>query len=370
MRSSQGAIPSRQIHAYDARQEKAMSDLRIGVVGVRNIGRQHLRWATEAPGCRLVAVADRDPQRAASAAAEFTVPHRHADAAELIARDDLDVIAFAVPNHLHAPLAIAALEAGKHVLVEKPLARSVAEAERMAAAARAAGKLLAVSMNHRFEPSTHAAEAALAAGGIGRVTAVESRWIIPRPFEGLWQRGDWFLDVERAGGGPFLDNGVHKLDLALHLLGFPAIERVACVCAYGIGKAEAAKRGVRYEIEDGAGADVTLAGGIPLRFEVAIFSEREREVNETILRGERGTLVISGGAARIVAPDGSERELPVPAGRARSTHDHLARAIRGTEPLAIGVDAALPAQRFFAAAYESARRKQPVPLARAAGAAS
>jgi predicted dehydrogenase len=347
-----------------------MGDIRIGVIGVRNIGKAHLRWAKEAPGCRLVAVADRDQQRAEAAAAEFQIPHRHTDAAELIARDDLDLIALAVPNHLHASLAIAALEAGKHVLVEKPMARSVAEAEAMAAAAKKAGKVLAVSMNHRFDPATQAADAALEAGAIGKILKAESRWIIPRPFEGLWQRGDWFLDVAKAGGGPFFDNGVHKLDVVLHYLGFPAIERVSCACHYGIGSAESAKRGVKYVLEDGAEADILLAGGIALRFEAAIFSAREREVNETILHGQKGTLIVSGGKARIVGHDGKERELPVPTGRARSSHDHLARVLRGEEELAIGVDAALPSQRIFEAAYESSRRKQPITLARAAGARS
>jgi predicted dehydrogenase len=347
-----------------------MSTIRFGVVGVRNIGGRHLGWAREAPGCALTAIAERDPARLAAAADANGVAARHLEARELFARHDVDAVVLALPNHLHASMAIAALEAGKHVLVEKPLARSSAEAESMFAAARRAGRLLAVSMNVRFDAESRAAKAAMTAGAIGKPLAAETRWMMKRPFHGLWQRGSWFLDRELAGGGPSFDMGIHKLDLALHLLGFPAIERVASAYSFGIGRNEVAERGLRYELEDSATADIALSGGIPLRFEAGIFSARDDEVNETIVRGELGTLVVRGGAARIIAADGSERSLEAPGGGARSPLEHLARAIRGEERLEIGPEAALPEQRYFEAAHESARSGAPVSLLRAAGRAA
>lgn len=346
-----------------------MPDLGIGVIGLRNIGRAHLRWASEAAGCRLVAMADTDPARLATAHADHPTAAACRDAATLLALPEVDLVALAVPNHLHASLAIETLRQGKHALVEKPLARTVAEAQAMQQAADAAGRLLAVSMNRRFDPSLQAGLQAMRAQRLGRVLRAHTRWTLHEPFAGLWERGDWFLDRVQAGGGPFFDNGIHKLDQALALLGFPAVEEVRCTCSYGRGKAAAAARGKVFQHEDGAVADLRLAGGIPLTVEVAVWHETPGNVEETVIIGERGTLSIRGDAATITSPTGAVETLATPPGVARSTHEHCARVLRGEEALALGIGVALPELRVMEAAYASdARGGAPVSLLRAGAA--
>ena len=99
-----------------------MSDpLKLGVVGLRNIGKGHVRRCLDLPHANVIAVADAREDRLAEVREEFGDVDGYTDAADLITRDDLDGVVLAVPNHVHAPLAIAAMEAGKHVLVEKPI---------------------------------------------------------------------------------------------------------------------------------------------------------------------------------------------------------------------------------------------------------
>lgn len=337
-----------------------MPPLRIGILGLR-FGRSHLEIAVRTPGVDVVAIADRDPQRLDACGEAFGVVHRYRDFEELLARRDLDLVVLAIPHHLHAAMAIAAFARGLHVIVEKPIAHSVVEAEAMVAAARRAGRILAISTQKRFEDAVQAARAAMAAGTIGRIRQAESRWLLPRPFEGLWQRGDWFLDVRLAGGGPFHDLGWHALDTALFVLGFPPIERVSCRLSRGVGVREAAKRGVRFELEDSACADLRLRGDIDLRVEAGIFSDTiTEEIQQLRLVGDRGTLHITAGTARVRSTSGVETVVTAPSGTARSTIDHVARVLRGEEPLLLDADQAVLEQRIFEAAYASDRLGAPV----------
>jgi predicted dehydrogenase len=138
----------------------------------------------------------------------------------------------ALPNHLHAPVAIQAMEAGKHVLVEKPIARNSAEALAMIEARDRTGKTLMVGMNQRFSPKRAALKQLIEEGELGDVYYAKAWWRRRRVGAGLWQRGNWFLTPELSGGDPLIDLGIHVLDLALHLMGFPEALSVdgSCFC--------------------------------------------------------------------------------------------------------------------------------------------
>ncbi len=127
-------------------------------------------------------------------------------------RDDVDAVAICTPNHLHEPIAVAAAEAGKHVLVEKPMAVSLAAADRMIAAAERAGVVLMPAHNVRFAPAFVAASEAVQRGDIGEVTGVRAAFGHGGPH--LWApAATWFRDPSQAGGGALLDLGVHVADL-------------------------------------------------------------------------------------------------------------------------------------------------------------
>jgi predicted dehydrogenase len=142
------------------------------------------------------------------------------DAEKLIRelRGEIDAVSIALPNHLHAPLAVAALKAGKAVLIEKPPARDAREARKIAAAADKAGRPVLYAFQRRFGGAEQAARAALAKGYAGQAYHVRAAWLRTR---GVPVGTGWFTRREQSGGGAVIDIGIHLLDLAWWLLGQP-----------------------------------------------------------------------------------------------------------------------------------------------------
>ena len=134
---------------------------------------------------------------------------------ELLARDDLDAVYVAVPNAFHEEVAVQALQAGKHVLLDKPFALNTQAAENIVAAAEAAGRTLMLGMNQRFERNVQSAKALIADGRLGDVYHLKAFW---RRRAGIPRMGSWFTNKSVSGGGALLDIGVHVLDVAMHLI--------------------------------------------------------------------------------------------------------------------------------------------------------
>jgi predicted dehydrogenase len=201
-----------------------VSDIRVGVIGVGWAGQQHLAAYEALPGAEIVALAGlEEPVR--SALAERYGIERHVDRWEdLIELDGLDAVSVAVPTFLHAPIAIAALERGLHVLSEKPVARNEDEARAMVEAARTANRVLEVGFNHRQRGDIHKLKDVIDAGRLGKPYYAKAWWLRRTGIPGV---GTWFTTAELAGGGPLVDIGVHVLDYSLFLLGHPTITAVS-----------------------------------------------------------------------------------------------------------------------------------------------
>ncbi|MBW8484140.1 Gfo/Idh/MocA family protein [Actinomadura parmotrematis] len=210
--------------------------LGIGMVGHAFMGRTHSQaWRSVSaffapPLTPVMAVlAGRDRARTAAAAASLGWAAAVTDWKELLRRDDVGLVDICTPGDTHAEIAVAALEAGKHVLCEKPLANTVAEAEAMAAAARAArgrGVRAMVGFNYRRVPALALARRLVAAGRIGTVRHVRAQylqdWLVDPEFPLVWR-----LDAERAGSGALGDIGAHIVDAAQYVTG----DRLAGVTA-------------------------------------------------------------------------------------------------------------------------------------------
>ncbi len=188
--------------------------MRFGLVGCGGIGQIRAQAFEATPELRLVAVSDLDPGRAeAVARAREAAICRDADS--LLHRDDLDAVIVSTPPALHAEIACAALRAGKHVLVEKPLARSAAECRTILAAAAAANRFVATGFNYRFYPSVVKARECLDAGVIGELDHI-------RAYSGYTAADHgqpWLHEHDAMGGGALRDNGIHLLDLVRWFLG-------------------------------------------------------------------------------------------------------------------------------------------------------
>jgi predicted dehydrogenase len=195
--------------------------VRIAIAGPGWIGAVHARAIAQTAGAELVAVLGSDEGRASAFARSHGASRVHVDLADLCADREVDAVVLATPNHLHCRQGVPLLEAGKHLLVEKPLARGVAEGERLARSAAAAGRVLAVGHMWRFDREAQRLRAAVDDGVLGRVVKTKGYGIHTR-----WGPGGWFTDPERAGGGALIDMGVHAIDTVRYLLGDPEPARV------------------------------------------------------------------------------------------------------------------------------------------------
>ncbi len=228
--------------------------IRAGFIGAGMMGRAH-SVAARAAGADLVAIAASTPERSAHAARELGI--RSGEAAEgLLARDDLDVVHVVSPNALHRPQAAAALAAGRHVICEKPLATSAADARELVAQARSAGVVAAVPFVYRYYPMMREARARIAAGG-SAVVSIDARYL-----------QDWLLAADddnwradpAAGGASraFADIGSHLFDAIEFMTG----QRVARLQAL-TSRVHDERAGRRVDSEDIAAVLFQLDGGAP-----------------------------------------------------------------------------------------------------------
>ncbi|CAA9449400.1 MAG: GH109 [uncultured Rubrobacteraceae bacterium] len=269
--------------------------LRVGVVGLGYAGEQHLKNFVRVPNVEAVALAGLEEGRLRELGGRYGVRNLYRSWEELVARDDLDAVSIGAPNHLHAPIAIAALKGGKHVLCEKPLARTGAEAEGIVRAAKEADRAVHIAFTQRERGDVQALKRHVEEGNLGRIYHAKATWMRRNGIPGM---GGWFTSKEMAGGGPLIDLGVHMIDMALYLMDEPEVETVSCATYAELGPRG---RGGRtdfglmqgdspYEVEDLATAFIRLAGGATLNLEAgwAVYRESSDDFGVTLYGTDGG----------------------------------------------------------------------------------
>ncbi|GHJ41467.1 Gfo/Idh/MocA family protein [Streptomyces sp. TS71-3] len=284
--------------------------LGVGMVGYAFMGAAHSQgWRTVGRVFDLpmrpvlAAVCGRDATAVRSAADQLGWAAAETDWRALIARDDVDLVDICTPGDSHAEIALAALEAGKHVLCEKPLANTVAEAEAMTAAAErgtAGGRISMVGFNYRRLPATAQARRMVEEGRIGTLRHVRvvylQDWLVDPDFPLTWR-----LDKQKAGSGALGDLGAHIVDLAQHLAG----EELAGVSAVtetfvrerprpdgasaGLSAAGGSERGT-VTVDDAALFTGRFASGALASFEATRFATGRKNALRIELNGSRGSL--------------------------------------------------------------------------------
>jgi predicted dehydrogenase len=192
------------------------SSFNVAVFGAGAIGLNHLASFAEHPAAHVVALAEVSPQRGREAADKFGVPELVTDYRILLARDDIDVVSIALPNYLHAAVALDALKAGKHVMLDKPMATNARDAARLVAEAKKRSVLFMVGQNNRFSPEVQTLKQLVGKGALGDVYHAKTAWTRRN---GIPRIGSWFTQTKFAGGGSTYDIGVHALDRCLYLMG-------------------------------------------------------------------------------------------------------------------------------------------------------
>ena len=295
-----------------------------------------------------MAVADAHPEAAREVATEYGVESA-ATVTELLARQDIDAVVIAVPSGLHADVTIEALEAGKHVYLEKPIEVTVEASDRILAAEHASGKLLTVASQRRFAAENQYLKQLVTEGRLGTITSATVEVPLWRSQEyydsGAW-RGTWKLD----GGGALMNQGVHLVDLTLWLLG----EVEELYAHTGLLAHE------RIEVEDTVTVTARLRSGTQLTFQAttAAFGDLPIRMN---LMGDAGSIVTE--RERVVHFfSRDDLELPAfePVDIMLTQVTDFVRAIQtGGEPLVSSAEARA-AVAFIEAVYESGRTGKPV----------
>jgi predicted dehydrogenase len=189
--------------------------LRCAVIGAGAIGIEHLNDLLHCPRAATVAIAELNPTRLREAAEKFHVPRTYTNYKELLEQPDIDAITIALPNYLHAPVAVDALNARKHVLIEKPMATNAKDAAKIVAAAQKSRRTAMVAKNFRFDRHTHTARLAIQRGDLGEI--YHARGFSHRT-SSIPRIGSWFTQKQLAGGGCMADTGSMLIDVLFHLL--------------------------------------------------------------------------------------------------------------------------------------------------------
>jgi predicted dehydrogenase len=197
-----------------------MSKVGVGLIGTGFVGDIHAAALATVADARVTAVASATPGKARKFAETRGIPQAFDDYRELLGLDTVDVVSVAVPNYLHAEVTLAAAAAGKHIICEKPLCRTLEEADQMIDACKKAGVLLMYAEELCFAPKYVRAKTLVDEGALGRA------FLIKQSEEHFGPHSPWFWDVEKSGGGVLLDMGCHSIEFARWVFGKPAVKSV------------------------------------------------------------------------------------------------------------------------------------------------
>ena len=301
--------------------------IRWGLVGCGDIARKRVAPAiVDGEHCELIAVSRARPELAESFAREFGARRWYGEYEEMLRDDDIDAIYIATPVDVHRDQTIAAANAGKHVLCEKPMALDVAECDEMVSTCENRRVRLGVAYYRHFYPVIERIKVILASGEIGKPAFVELR-AFDRFNPPAGADRYWLLEPTRSGGGPMMDFGCHRLEILMNVLGEPS----------GISGATT-KAAFTREVEDTATALLTFPSGCQGVVVVTHAAFAQRDTLE--IYGSEGSLhvgVLNEGTLQIVTRDGERtEELPPHKNLHQPLVDDFARAIlEGRSP---GVD--------------------------------
>lgn len=350
--------------------------LTVGVVGLGNLGHWHTT-CIRAAGAAVIGGVDVSEQARDAYEAAFSIPTF--GSLDALLDHGVDVVVIATPNRFHADYAITALDADVHVLVEKPLAHTVEDAERVVAAANASDAYLMVGLDKRFLAPVETVVNARESGLLGNIVHIEANYLRRRGVPG---RGSWFTRKDMAGGGALVDIGVHAIDLALYLMDYPDIQEVTGITRTQFGNRDdytyvdmhGDDHGPgAFDVDDSATAFIRTRDNRTIALDVSWAANRSD--NESIIvRGTNAGAEFSLGDETVTfyGVDRANDHQPLPVWTERPNHiqesheaelTYFFECIRtGTPPQRNTAAQALVVQNIIAAIYKSSETGQSVPL--------
>jgi len=270
-----------------------MGKINVGVIGAGSISEMHIKSYFANQRVNLTSICDLNEERAREKAKKYHAEKVYTDYKEMLEDDTLDAVSICTWNNQHAEIAVAALNAGKHVLVEKPLSRTVDEALKVKEAVDNTGKVLQVGFVRRYASNTDILKRFIDSGEIGEIYYAKASCI-----RRLGNPGGWFSDKERSGGGPLIDLGVHVIDICWYLMGKPKVVSVSGNTYSKLGNRSNIENLSYYKaadfdpnnntVEDLANAIVRFENGASLMVDVSFTLHAKKDEISIKLYGEKG----------------------------------------------------------------------------------
>jgi len=347
--------------------------LKFGIIGAGMISQTGFNGLTASGAAEVVALADESEIRGRTYATKNGIPRVYTDAQALIDDRSIDAVYIALPNYLHVPMAEAALRAGKHVILDKPFALSLEEAQRVAVAVKETGKHFILGMNQRFAEGPQKIKALADQKYFGDIYAVSAYW---RRRSGIPKKGTWFGHKARSGGGCLLDIGVHMLDLALFTIDNFDVEAVSGSVFSKIGPQGYGHGGwgwsedenLAFDVDDLAIALIRLKGGavVNLGISWACHQKVNDEYNVDLHGTEAGARLYPGEVYKYDPIAQGTYEVtnlkPAVAWPHGDRFVNFVRSVTGEEKPGVTLDQALKVQGVLDALYRSAREGREIRL--------
>ncbi|WNQ12378.1 Gfo/Idh/MocA family oxidoreductase [Paenibacillus aurantius] len=271
-----------------------MTKVKIGLIGAGSISESHLdAYSKNDQTAEIYAICDLNGERAQAKADKYGATRVYTDYHELLADSEVEAVSICTWNNTHAEIAIAALRAGKHVLVEKPLCRTVEEALQVEQAVKESGKILQVGFVRRYDRNAEVVRQFIDSGELGEIYYAKASCL-----RRLGNPGGWFSDIERSGGGPVIDLGVHVIDICWYMMGRPKVVSVSANTYNKLGNRANVKNLSFYKaadydaskntVEDLANALIRFENGASLMVDVSFTLHAKQDELSVKLYGDKG----------------------------------------------------------------------------------
>ena len=333
-----------------------MEKTKIGIIGLGGIAQLvHLPNFTKMSNVIVTSVSEINKNRLNTIADKFNIPERYVDYKELLEKSDIDAVIIATPTSTHKEVAIACLKAKKDILVEKPLARTYAEAKPIVDAAKKNKKKIMVGMNLRFRPDAMILRSILNSGELGDPFYIKCTWVRRQS-----STEKWFTQKVESGGGVIIDLGISLLDLSLWLLDYPPVESVSTQCFYQNIK----------NVEDTAISFLRCKGSSVISIENSWSMQVEKDIFNLIVYGTKGTASLN--PFRVykkleeqfidLTPSQTESALSAFKKSYQNELKSFIGAVRGLNPIVSSGDEALSRMKVVDAMYQSAKQKTEIKI--------
>lgn len=349
--------------------------LRVGVIGIGSIAKHHINGYRQNEKVELVALCDINEERLLEKGAHYGITQLYTNHLDLLKNKDIDAVSICTWNDSHAHIAIDALEANKHVLVEKPLTITVEEAYQVEAAARKTNKIIQVGFVRRHNENVHMLKKLIDDGELGDIYYAKAGYL-----RVLGNPGGWFSDRLRSGGGPLIDLGVHMIDICWYLMGRPRPVSVTGNTYHKLGNRSHIK-GVssykaadaeleRNDVEDLTNALIRFENGASLMIDVSFTLQALKNERYVKLYGEKGGAEIEPELAIVteknntilnIEPQVDNLRFDFKASFMNEVNHFVSCCIEGKESIA-PVEDGVEIMRILQAIYESAEKGKEVYL--------